>query len=136
MKSILCATAATLAMLLLAPAEAMANPQHERMKRCNAEAKEQQLKGDERKAFMSGCLKGRHDAGAAKPATEAGASAPAVPASPVSSAAVPAVVAAADDGVDDVADDKARTRACNQAATEQSLKGAKRKAFLSECMKG
>lgn len=136
MKSILCATAATLAMLLLAPAEAMANPQHERMKRCNAEAKEQQLKGDERKAFMSGCLKGRHDADAAKPATEAGASAPAVPASPVSSAAVPAVVAAADDGADDVADDKARTRACNQAATEQSLKGAKRKAFLSECMKG
>ncbi|HRP65288.1 MAG TPA: PsiF family protein, partial [Thauera sp.] len=73
MKTILCATAATLVMMMLAPAEAMANPQHERMRRCNAEAKEQQLKGDERKAFMSGCLKGRHDAGAAQPATEAGA---------------------------------------------------------------
>ncbi|MFU2486960.1 PsiF family protein [Thauera sp. WH-1] len=132
MKTILCATAATLAMMMLVPAEAMANPQHERMKRCNAEAREQQLKGDERKAFMSGCLKGRHDAGAAKPATEAGAGAPAVQSSPVSGAAVPAVVAAADEEVDD----KARTRACNQAATEQSLKGAKRKAFLSECMKG
>ena len=33
-------------------------------------------------------------------------------------------------------DEKARTQACNQAATEQSLKGAKRKAFVSECMKG
>lgn len=132
MKTILCATAATLVMMMLAPAEAMANPQHERMRRCNAEAKEQQLKGDERKAFMSGCLKGRHDAGAAQPATEAGAA----QSSPVSAAAVPAVVAAADDVADEAVDDKARTRACNQAATEQSLKGAKRKAFLSECMKG
>jgi hypothetical protein len=31
--------------------------QRERMKACNAEAGKQQLKGDERKTFMSGCLK-------------------------------------------------------------------------------
>ncbi|MDH4186690.1 MAG: PsiF family protein [Nitrospira sp.] len=30
--------------------------QQEKMKRCNKEAGEQQLKGDERKKFMSGCL--------------------------------------------------------------------------------
>lgn len=32
--------------------------QHEKMKNCNKEAKEKALKGDERKKFMSGCLKG------------------------------------------------------------------------------
>ena len=31
--------------------------QRERMKACNADAKTQQLKGDERKTFMSSCLK-------------------------------------------------------------------------------
>lgn len=33
------------------------NPQHQRMKDCHAEAKSQALKGDERKAFISQCLK-------------------------------------------------------------------------------
>ena len=32
--------------------------QQDRMRRCNATAKEKVLKGDERKAFMSTCLKG------------------------------------------------------------------------------
>ncbi len=32
--------------------------QHEKMKNCNKEAKEKALKGDERKKFMGGCLKG------------------------------------------------------------------------------
>ncbi len=32
-------------------------PQQEKMKTCNAEAKTKALKGDERKAFMSECLK-------------------------------------------------------------------------------
>ena len=36
---------------------ALAGPQQEKMKGCNAEAKEQNLKGDARKAFMSKCLK-------------------------------------------------------------------------------
>ena len=31
--------------------------QRERMKACNADAKTQQLKGDERKTFMSSCLR-------------------------------------------------------------------------------
>ena len=33
--------------------------QQSKMKHCNAEAKTQGLKGDERKAFMSGCLKAK-----------------------------------------------------------------------------
>ncbi len=32
-------------------------PQQEKMKTCNADAKAKELKGDERKAFMSECLK-------------------------------------------------------------------------------
>jgi hypothetical protein len=32
--------------------------QQDRMRRCNATAKEKALKGDERKAYMSACLKG------------------------------------------------------------------------------
>lgn len=32
--------------------------QQDRMRRCNATAKAKELKGDERKAYMSACLKG------------------------------------------------------------------------------
>ena len=35
-----------------------ANSQQEKMKTCNAQAKEQKLSGDARKSFMSSCLKG------------------------------------------------------------------------------
>lgn len=132
MKTLLSAGLVALALTSLSVGEAMANPQHERMKRCNAEAKEQALKGDERKAFMSTCLKGRHG-----PAAEdaESAAAPAAKAALGDEAAVErsgAPLAATGEAVDE----KARTQACNQAATEQSLKGAKRKAFVSECMKG
>ena len=44
--------------------EKKANPQQERMKACNSQAMDK--KGDERKAFMSQCLKG----GAAMPMTQ------------------------------------------------------------------
>jgi hypothetical protein len=44
--------------------EKKANPQQERMKACNSQAGDK--KGDERKAFMSQCLKG----GAAMPMTQ------------------------------------------------------------------
>lgn len=167
MKTIIGAVCASLALMALTPAQAWANPQHERMRRCNAEAKEQTLKGEERKAFMSTCLRGRHDAGAASAA--AGAAPAAVPAAavvdgagdavkaPVAAAltAMAAPAAAASTAVapataasttvapttvataDTVsADDKARAKACNRSATEQSLRGAKRKAFIAECRKG
>jgi len=39
------------------PATPAAHPQHNKMKDCNAEAKTKALKGDERKTFMSSCLK-------------------------------------------------------------------------------
>lgn len=167
MKTIIGAVCASLALMALTPAQAWANPQHERMRRCNAEAKDQTLKGEERKAFMSTCLRGRHDAGAASAA--AGAAPAAVPAAAVvdgagdavkapvaaaltamaapaaaaSTAVAPATAASTTVAPTTVAaaetvsaDDKARAKACNRSATEQSLRGAKRKAFIAECRKG
>ena len=166
MKTIIGAVCASLALMALTPAQAWANPQHERMRRCNAEAKEQTLKGEERKAFMSTCLRGRHDASAASAAPAAmpaaavadgageavkvpvaaalaAAAAPAAMAAPA--AAVPAPTTAAPTTVAPTtvaaaetasAEDKARAKACNRSASEQSLRGAKRKAFVAECLKG
>lgn len=170
MKTIIGAVCASLALMALAPAQAWANPQHERMRRCNAEAKEQTLKGEERKAFMSTCLRGRHEAGAAPAAAGAApaaapaaagvdgvgevvkapvaaavtaAAAPAAMAAPAAAApapttaapttVAPTTVAAAETAS---AEDKARAKACNRSASEQSLRGAKRKAFVAECLKG
>jgi len=48
--------------------------QYEKMRTCNAEAKAKALKGDERKAFMSDCLKSKSD-GTAQSVAEAKASA-------------------------------------------------------------
>ena len=170
MKTIIGTVCASLALMALTPAQAWANPQHERMRRCNAEAKDQTLKGEERKAFMSTCLRGRHEAGAAPAAAGAApaaapasagvdgvgevvkapvaaavtaAAAPAAMAAPAAAApapttaapttVAPTTVAAAETAS---AEDKARAKACNRSASEQSLRGAKRKAFVAECLKG
>jgi hypothetical protein len=86
-----------------------AGPQQEKMKGCSAEAKG--MKGDERKAFMSKCLKKdyvlKSDV-AAKP--EAKAEAPATQ------------------------QDKMKT--CNADAKTKALKGDERKAFMKNCLKG
>ena len=147
MKKLVPAFAAGLALLVMNPVDAQANPQHERMKRCNAEAKEQALKGDERKAFMSTCLKGKHD-----PAAAAGqqAAAPASAGQPIKAATVPSPTAGSEAAAKGAtagkgsqvaqagatADKSDKTKACNQAAVEQSLSGAKRKAFVADCVKG
>jgi hypothetical protein len=48
---------------------AFAGPQQEKMKTCNKEAKTKSLKGDERKAFMKTCLRGKEAPAASKKAT-------------------------------------------------------------------
>lgn len=52
--------------LTYAKEEPAPTPQQERMRACNKEAGDKSLKGDERKKFMSQCLKG--EAAAAAPA--------------------------------------------------------------------
>jgi uncharacterized protein HemX len=47
----------SLGIALSVSASAFAGEQQNKMKTCNADAKQQALKGDERKAFMKDCLK-------------------------------------------------------------------------------
>ncbi|NLF53642.1 MAG: PsiF repeat-containing protein [Thauera phenolivorans] len=138
MKKMLSLLAASCAFATLAPAEAWANPQHERMKRCNQEAKSQALKGDERRQFMSGCLKGKHEGTVAPAAVEmpgAGPLTAAVPAAEQKRTGAEAQAVAAQP-VASSAGSREREQRCRQAATEQSLTGAKRKTFISGCMAG
>ena len=79
--------------------------QQSKMATCNKDAGEKALKGDERKKFMSECLK-------AKPAAEEGKAA--------ADAAKPM-------------EPKTAMGACNKAATGK--KGDERKKFMSECLK-
>lgn len=92
----------------------MAGNQQEKMKGCNAEAKEGGMKGDERKAFMSKCLKKDYvlksqggGAAAAPEKTEGGAS---------------------------LQQDKMKS--CSADAKSKGLKGDERKSFMSSCLKG
>lgn len=119
MKKILPALVAVLALSTLAPADALAGPQQERMKRCSQEARDKTLKGEERKQFMSGCLRGKHESAATEAAGSA--QAPAREAAGTNEAPAPRA-------------DTAKRKACNQSATEQSLTGAKRKTFMTDCM--
>jgi hypothetical protein len=86
--------------------------QQSRMKACNADAKAQALKGDERKAFMSTCLK----SGNAPAATQASAQ----PAPVVASATTAR---------------QEKRKACSAEAKQNGIKGDERKAFMKECMK-
>jgi len=62
MKTIVAIALAFVWSIGVAHAEDKKTAQQEKMKLCNQQAKEQKLKGDERKAFMSKCLKGDHSA--------------------------------------------------------------------------
>ena len=89
-----------------APAKTL-TPQQQRMKDCNAQAVDK--KGDERKAFMSQCLKG---GGAA-----------ATPAAPAMAAAKPIT-------------QQQKMKNCNINAKSQKLEGDARKTYMSTCLKG
>ncbi|RTL52686.1 MAG: phosphate starvation-inducible protein PsiF [Rhodocyclaceae bacterium] len=68
---LLAATLALASQATLAASEAQ-KAQQEKMKGCNAEAKTKDLKGDDRKSFMKGCLGGgAADKGEAKAAPNA-----------------------------------------------------------------
>jgi hypothetical protein len=125
------------------PAEKSATPatekrltaQQSKMGNCNKEAKEKKLKGDERKKFMSQCLKGGTPAAeVAAPAAEVAAPAAEV-AAPAAEVAAPAAEVAAPAQVKP-ADQKQKMGYCNKEAKEKKLKGDERKKFMSACLKG
>ena len=66
MKTIIAAiSAAVFCASLAMPGIASANPQHEKMKSCNTDAKTKALKGQDRKDFMKTCLSAGGNAKAA-----------------------------------------------------------------------
>jgi hypothetical protein len=81
-------------------------PQQQRMSDCSKQSKG--MKGDERRAFMSTCLKGKHSSQDAAPA-------------PVAKTG---------------SSQQNRMRTCNADAKTQALKGAERRSFMSSCLKG
>ncbi|HEY8888089.1 MAG TPA: PsiF family protein [Gallionella sp.] len=108
-------TLAILGFAFAVSASAFAGAQQDKMKGCNAEAKADNLKGAERKAFMSKCLKKDYmlKSAGAKADAKAAAAAP-------SSAKM-------------MQQDKMKS--CNAEAKAKALKGDERKKFMSTCLK-
>ncbi len=102
----LCLAAIAVPLLTLS-AYAQPNSQQDVMKACNAQAKEQALKGDTRKTFMSNCLSGR--------------------------ASTPSAMQPASEGSNS---QQSLMKQCNAQASSQSLRGAPRKQFMSSCLSG
>jgi len=119
---------ACLGFIFSVSAPVFAGAQQDKMKGCNKEAKKSALKGDERKAFMSKCLKKDYilKSTAADPAEiEGDANA----------------ASGQDDGeltasAAEKSDQKGKMKSCNADAKAKDLKGAERKKFMSSCLKG
>ncbi len=108
-------TLACLGFAFVVSAPAFAAAQQEKMKGCNKEATG--MKGDERKAFMSKCLKKDYTL-KADAAAEA---------KPTASAAAPAAAPVKQQD---------KMKSCNAEAKTKALKGDERKKFMSSCLKG
>jgi hypothetical protein len=114
---------------VIVSAPVFAGAQQEKMKGCNIEAKG--MKGDERRAFMSKCLKKDYtlkSAGAAaNPEAKPAAKADEKPeAKPATSAAAPAAAPVKQQD---------KMKSCNEDAKTKALKGEERKAFMKSCLK-
>jgi len=110
---------ACLGFAFVVSAPVFAAAQQDKMKGCNKEAAG--MKGDERKAFMSKCLKKDY---VLKADTAAEAKADAQPAA---SAAAPAAAPATQQD---------KMKSCNAEAKTKALAGDERKKFMSSCLKG
>lgn len=103
--------------------------QQNRMKMCNADAKQQNMAGDARKAFMKTCLSTPAAAPASTDkASPAKAATPATPATPASPA-----VEMNKEGKPMTAQQQ-RMKNCNAEAKVKELKGDPRKAFMKTCL--
>lgn len=108
-------TLACLGFSFVIAAPAFAGAQQGKMKGCNKEA--EGMKGDERKAFMSKCLKKDYVLKSeAAPAAKSDAK-------PAASAAAPVK-------------QQDKMKSCNADAKAKALMGEERKKFMSSCLKG
>jgi hypothetical protein len=96
------------------------------MKGCNKEAKADNLKGADRKAFMSKCLKKDYVLKSAASAGDKSADPAKAEGKPTASAAAPSAKMK----------QQGKMKSCNADAKTKALKGAERKKFMSECLKG
>lgn len=109
--------------------------QQARMKTCNADAKQQNLAGDARKAFMKTCL-----SGAEKMASPAVSDTKAAAATKTESAksAMPGTPATPPAGMNKegkpMTAQQQRMKDCNAEAKSKEMKGDPRKAFMKNCL--
>jgi hypothetical protein len=111
--------------------------QQERMKTCNAQATENQLKGDDRQQFMSTCLTGKEPrdltAHQQKMVTCNRTAGDQQLKGEKRRKFMKECLSAK---ADSVTTPQARMRDCNQTASSKRLKGAQRRAFMGDCLKG
>ncbi len=109
---------ACLGFAVVVSAPAFAGAQQDKMKGCNVEAKG--MKGGDRKAFMSKCLKKDYvlKSGAAPVAKSAD--------KPTASATAPAAAPVKQQD---------KMKSCNADAKTKALKGEERKTFMKSCLK-
>jgi psiF repeat len=114
--------------------------QQERMKSCNAQASKKELKGDERKDFMSKCL--RADSGKGdkeltaqqKKMRTCNAQASKKELKGDERKAFMSKCLKADSGDGDLTAQQEKMKSCNAQANRKELKGDKRREFMSECL--
>lgn len=104
MSKLITALIATLFLMGVQTQAVAMSAQNMKMKTCNADAKTKALKGDERKAFMKGCLSAKGEA------------APAADAAPAKTT------------------QQEKMKSCNADAKTKALKGDGRKAFMKDCL--
>lgn len=104
--------------------------QQTRMKTCNADAKQQNLTGDARKAFMQTCLSGSKDKA---PTSDTPAKAATKTDSAKSEAAKSSSTDMNKEGKPLTAQQQ-RMKDCNAEAKAKELKGEPRKVFMKSCL--
>ena len=106
-------TLAFLGFVFAVSAPVFAGTQQDKMKGCNEEAKADNLKGADRKAFMSKCLKKDYVLKSAAAKSDAKATA-----------------------ASGKMKQQDKMKSCNAEAKAKELKGDERKKFMSSCLKG
>ena len=117
--------------------------QQDKMKSCNAQASKKGMKGDERKAFMSDCLKA--DSKGASPAQTAQQEKMKSCNAQASKkgmkgderkAFMSDCLSADGKGDQKMSAQQQKMKSCNAQASKKDMKGDERKAFMSKCLSG
>ena len=120
MKKLITAAMLIIAALPVVAADKPATPQQQRMRDCNADAKD--MKGQERKDFMKQCLSGKQSANKTSREERRAENQTARDERRADNQAARQT-------------QQDRMKTCNADATAKGLKGDVRKAFMSDCLK-